>query len=98
MPSHTVDRLREIANDQSRPEALRRLAMETIAEIMTYREAMYRAAPSHQGGHSTTGNAIADALGCTFPLQVRELEARAKDEKMDTKVMWPWLYEQRIKR
>lgn len=74
MPSKTLDRLRQIANDNRRPEALQRLAMEAIAEIMTYREALYRAAPSHQGGHSATGSAIADALGCTFPLQVYELE------------------------
>jgi hypothetical protein len=69
--------------------------MEAVAEIMTYREALYRAAPSHQGGHSTTGDAIADALGCTFPLQVDELEAKAKDERMDTKALWPWLDAQR---
>lgn len=95
MPSKTIDRLREIANDQERPEPLRRLAVEAVAEIMTYREALFRAAPSHQGGHSATGGAIADALGCTFPLRVPELEAMAKDDKMDTTVLWPWLYEMR---
>lgn len=97
MTSLTIDRLREIANDQSRPEALQRLAMETVVEIIIYREALYRAAPSHQGGHSATGDAIANALGCTFPLQVRELEAKAKGESMETEVMWPWLYKQRAK-
>lgn len=91
MPSLTIDRLREIANDQARPDALRRVAMEAIAEIMTYREALFRVAPSYQGGHSVDGGAIADALGLTFPIRVPELEAKAKDEKMDPDVLWPWL-------
>jgi hypothetical protein len=95
MPSKTLDRLRQIANDNRRPDALQRLAMEAIAEIMTYREALYRAAPSHQGGHSETGAAISDALDCAFPLAFRDLEAKAKEERMDTKVLWPWLYAQR---
>lgn len=94
MPSDTIDRHRSIANGSGGDI---RLAAETITETMKYREALYRAAPSHQGGHSATGAAIADALGCTFPLQVYELEAKAKDEKMDTRVLWPWLYEQRAK-
>lgn len=92
MPSETISRHREIANGSGGDM---RLATETIVEIMKYREALYRAAPSHQGGHSDTGAAIADALGVTFPLKVPELEARAQDEKMDTKVLWPWLYKLR---
>lgn len=97
MPSKTIDQHREIANDPERPEALRRLATETVAEIMTYREALFRAAPSHQGGHSASGGAIADALGATFPLQVYELEAMAKDERMAPAALWPWLMEMRAK-
>lgn len=92
MPSQTINRHREIANGGGGNV---RLAAETVAEIMTYREALFRCAPSHQGGHSDTGAAIADALGCTFPITMRELEAKAKDEKMDTTVLWPWLYAQR---
>lgn len=95
MPSNTLERHRAIANDPNTDEAMRRLATETVAEIMTYREALFRAAPSHQGGHSATGGAIADALGTTFPLQVYELEAKAKDEKMDPAVLWPWLIDMR---
>lgn len=97
MPSPTIDRFREIANDQSRPEATRRLAYEVIAEIMLYREALYRAAPSFQGGHSADGGTIADALGATFPLRVPELEAKAKNEGMNPDVLWPWLAKMRGK-
>jgi hypothetical protein len=97
MPSPTIDRLREIANDQKRSDAIRRVALEAIAEIMTYREALFRVAPSYQGGHSADGGAIADALGLTFPIRVPELEAKAKDEKMDPNVLWPWLAKMRAR-
>lgn len=92
MPSETISRHREIAN---RAGGDARLAMQTVAEIMKYREALFRAAPSHQGRHSDTGAAIADALGVSFPLQVPELEAAAKADKMNTEVLWPWLYKLR---
>lgn len=88
MPSPTISRHREIANGAGGNV---RLAHETVAEIMKYREALFRCAPSHQGGHSDTGAAIADALGVSFPIRVPELEAKAKDEKMDPAVLWPWL-------
>ncbi len=97
MPSGTIDRLRDIANDQSRPDALRRVAMEAVAEIMTYREALFRVAPSYQGGHSADGGAIADALGLTFPIRVPELETKAQGEKMDPDVLWPWLAKMRAR-
>lgn len=74
---------------------MRRVAMEAVAEIMTYREALFRVAPSYQGGHSIDGGAIADALGLTFPIRFPELEAKARDEKMDPNVLWPWLAAQR---
>jgi hypothetical protein len=89
MPSPTIDRFRELANDLDHPEALRRLASEAIAEIMLYREALYRVAPGFQGGHSVNGGTIADALGATFPLGVPQLEAKAKAEGMNTDVLWP---------
>lgn len=96
MASKTLDRHRRIANGGDITEAsLRRLAAETVAEIMGYREALFHCAPSHQGGHSGSGGAIADALGVTFPLNVPELEAAAKGEGMHTAVLWPWLYKQR---
>lgn len=96
MPSKTLSRHRAIANDHGgSPEALVRLATETVAEIMELREALFRSAPSHQGGHSVTGGAIADALGVSFPLKVPELEAAAKGEQMDTTRLWPWLYKLR---
>lgn len=96
MPSATLDRHRRIANGGSATEAMAlRLAMETVAEIFAYREALLRAAPSFQGGHSADGGAIADALGLTFPIRVPELEAMAKDEGFDPNVLWPWLAKQR---
>jgi len=72
-----------------------RLAMETVDEILRYREALFRVAPSYQGGNSVDGGAIADALGLTFPIRVPELEAKAKDEGMDPDVLWPWLRKMR---
>lgn len=69
--------------------------MEATANIRKYREALFRAAPSHQGGHSATGDAIAEALGVSFPLNVYELEKAAKAEGYDPNVLWPWLAEQR---
>lgn len=95
MPSGTIYRFIEIQNDKRQPESLRRLSMEAIAEIMTYREALFRVAPSYQGGNSKDGGAIADALGLTFPIRVPELEAKAKDERMNPDVLWPWLAKQR---
>jgi hypothetical protein len=86
--SPTIYRHREIANGAGGDV---RLATQTVAEIMTYREALFRCAPSHQGGHSDTGRAIADALGVSFPLRMPELEAKARDERMNTDVLWPWL-------
>lgn len=91
--SPTVSRHREIANGAGGDV---RLAHETIAEIMKYREALFRAAPSHQGGHSDTGAAIAHALDIAFPINMKQLEAAAKDDKMDTHTLWPWLYKPRV--
>jgi hypothetical protein len=87
MPSPTLSRHRDIANGAGGNV---RLASETVAEIMTYREALFRCAPSFQGGHSKDGGAIADALGLTFPIRFPELEAKARDEGMDPDELWPW--------
>lgn len=64
-------------------------------EIRKYRETLFRAAPSHQGGHSDTGAAIAECLGCLFPLRFPDLEIKAKAEGFDTTELWPWLYKMR---
>jgi hypothetical protein len=95
MPSKTIDRHRSIANGSGGDV---RLAAETVNEIMLYREALFRVAPSYQGGPSVDGGALADALGLTFPIKVPELEAKAKDEKMDPDVLWPWLAKMRAGR
>jgi hypothetical protein len=88
MPSPTIARHREIANGSGGDV---RLAAETVAEITMYREALLRCAPSHQGGHSETGRAIADALDVSFPLNMPELEAAARGDRMDPDRLWPWL-------
>lgn len=69
--------------------------LDAMVTLRKAREALYRAAPSHQGGHSATGAAIAEALGVTFPLNVYDLEKSAKSEGYDTDNLWPWLREQR---
>lgn len=92
MPSKTIARHLSIQNGSGGDV---RLAMETVDEILRYREALFRVAPSYQGGHSVDGGAIADALGLTFPIKVPEMEAKAKDEKMDPNVLWPWLAKMR---
>ena len=47
MPSKTLEFHRQVANGAGGNV---RMAIETVAEIMKYREALFRAAPSHQGG------------------------------------------------
>lgn len=94
MPSKTIDRHRSIQNGSGGDV---RLAMETVDEILRYREALFRIAPSYQGGHSVDGGAIADALGLTFPIRVPELEAKAKGEGMNPDVLWPWLAKMRAR-
>jgi hypothetical protein len=69
--------------------------LDAMVTLRKAREALFRAAPSHQGGHSTTGAAIAEALGVGFPLNVYDLERAAKEEGYDPNVLWPWLQEQR---
>jgi hypothetical protein len=55
------------------------------------REALFRAAPSHQGGHSDTGYAIALVLGVPFPINVCDVEKAANAEGYKTDDLWPWL-------
>jgi len=69
--------------------------LDAMVTLRKAREALFRAAPSHQGGHSATGAAIAEALGVPFPLNVYELEKAAKGEGYDPSDLWPWLQEQR---
>lgn len=69
--------------------------LDAMVMLRKAREALYRAAPSHQGGSSDTGRAIADALGVTFPLNVYDLERAARAEGYDPDKLWPWLNEQR---
>lgn len=57
--------------------------LDAAVTIRKSREALYRAAPSHQGGHSATGAAIAEVLDVSFPLNVYDLEKAAKQEGFD---------------
>lgn len=69
--------------------------LDAMVTLRKAREALYMAAPSHQGGHSGTGSAIAEALGVPFPLNVYDLERAAKSEGYDPATLWPWLMESR---
>lgn len=69
--------------------------LDATVTLRKAREALFRAGPSHQGGHSDTGAAIAEALDVPFPLNVYELEKAAKAEGYDPNDLWPWLQEQR---
>lgn len=89
------------------PEAVKRLIAEksSIAlrngeledENFRLREALFRCAPSHRGGHSDSGAAIADALGVSFPIKVEELEEKAKGVGLEPRDLWPWLFKMRAK-
>lgn len=69
--------------------------LDAMVTLRKAREALFRAAPSHQGGHSATGEAISEALGVPFPLNVYELEKAAKAEGYDPNDLWPWLQDMR---
>lgn len=59
------------------------------------RMALFIAAPHHQGGHSRSGAAIADALGVPFPIDTKDLLAKAREEEINPALLWPWLVEMR---
>ena len=65
------------------------------AEIKKLRRVLLQAAPSHQGGHSTVGARIAEALSVPFPIEMKSLEAQAKYEGLDPDELWPWLKKMR---
>jgi len=52
--------------------------------------ALLIAAPGHQGGHSASGDAIAEALGIPFPLTMTSLRAAAIDMGYMPYDLWPW--------
>jgi hypothetical protein len=51
-------------------------------------------APQHQGGHSRTGRAIADALEVPFPLTMPNLRDVAINHGFMPYDLWPWLQHQ----
>jgi hypothetical protein len=53
--------------------------------------ALLIAAPSHQGGHSYSGAAIAKALRVPFPLTMPSLRAAAIDSGFSPVELWPWM-------
>jgi len=60
------------------------LDMEAIAV------AAFAIAASHQGGHSTTGKRLAEALAVPFPLTMPDLAERAMAVGLDPRRLWPW--------
>lgn len=65
-------------------------SMDPVRALRTAREALFICAPSHQGGHSETGRAIADALGIDFPVRMEALQEAAIAEGFNPKKLWPW--------
>ena len=59
-----------------------------------YLRALLIAAPSHQGGHSYVGAAIAEALEIPFPLRTPSLRAAAIDSGFNPVELWPWMAEE----
>jgi hypothetical protein len=53
-------------------------------------------APSHQGGNSSTGQLIAEALTIPFPINMRNLTVVAKQMGHDPAVLWPWFAKSRM--
>lgn len=47
-------------------------------------------APSFQGGHCATGNAVAEYLGIPFPLKMDALAKAAKARGFKPNILWPW--------
>ncbi|MDB5848244.1 MAG: hypothetical protein JWP29_1996 [Rhodoferax sp.] len=47
-------------------------------------------APSFQGGHSTTGDEVAEYLGIPFPLKMEHLSKAARARGFDPAELWPW--------
>jgi len=43
-----------------------------------------------QGGHSTAGQAAADALGIKFPITMDKLAKVARKAGLDREKLWPW--------
>lgn len=70
-------------------EQARELA-EAKAEVERLVRALLIAAPHHQGRHSQSGNAIAYALGISFPITMDDLEERACEAGLKPSELWPW--------
>lgn len=57
---------------------------------------MITMATSYQGDHSSTGAEVAELLGISFPLTMKNLSKAAKEHKLDPDVLWPWLKPMKI--
>lgn len=62
-----------------------------VEEAKGLERALLICAPSHQGGHSDSGRAIADALGLPFPLTMDTLRPAAIERGFMPYDLWPWL-------
>lgn len=56
-----------------------------------YLDALLRAAPQFQGGHSDVGMHIAEALGIPFPITMDSLRTCARHHEFMPYDLWPWL-------
>lgn len=63
---------------------------EARAEVERLRKVVFIVAPSHQGGHSRTGDVIAEALGVPFPVRMEEVVPAAIKAGLDPVDLWPW--------
>lgn len=73
---------------QTAPDGQRFQGTEDVVHL---KETLLKIAPGHQGGHSDTGRAIADALGVPFPISMDDLRRKAGTLSLDVYALWPWL-------
>jgi hypothetical protein len=55
-------------------------------------------APSKQGGHSKRGDELAKFIGIPFPVDMKNLEARAIELGFDPAELWPWYVKMKAQR
>lgn len=72
-----------------------RLSNETVMMLERLRDALLMCASHCQGGHSDAGMAAALALDVPFPIDMRNLEAKAAEWGLDADHLWPWLKKMR---
>jgi hypothetical protein len=64
-------------------------------DLQEHRKALFMCAANCQGGHSHAGEIASRVLGVGFPINMKELAAKAKVEGLDPTELWPWWERQR---